>query len=422
MNVIWGPNEAGKSSWHAALYAGLCGMRRARGKPTNEDQRFGERHRPWDGSNWDVGAIIQLEDGRRIELRHDLAGRVSSRASDADLGRDCSDEIIADGAPDGARWLGLDRRSFVATACVRQADLMGVLDDPGMLQEELQRAAATSGTDATAAAALARLEQFRAEHVGRDIASSTRPLRRAQRELEAARLHAEAARLEHARYLTLAEQIERQEQVLKALSSRLQSAEWNREQQEILRLKQRRVAAIELARRFPTGPPSIDSSVHLLTRQAAETLEAWRQRPAERALDGPSADELRRTLDQVAAEQPTRGRQSPNSLSRPVLVLGGVSLVLGLVAGVIGQTVLAVICVALSAGILIWTVMNRDSANIMDAPIGSDEAYRGALEREIQRREQDELDARAAAERREGLPRSSSSRCRAMRRHGLERR
>ena len=28
MNVVYGPNEAGKSSWHAALYAGLCGRRR----------------------------------------------------------------------------------------------------------------------------------------------------------------------------------------------------------------------------------------------------------------------------------------------------------------------------------------------------------------------------------------------------------
>ena len=28
MNVVYGPNEAGKSSWRAALYAGLCGTRR----------------------------------------------------------------------------------------------------------------------------------------------------------------------------------------------------------------------------------------------------------------------------------------------------------------------------------------------------------------------------------------------------------
>ena len=26
MTVIYGPNESGKSTWHAALYAGLCGI------------------------------------------------------------------------------------------------------------------------------------------------------------------------------------------------------------------------------------------------------------------------------------------------------------------------------------------------------------------------------------------------------------
>ena len=119
MNVIHGPNEAGKSTWHAALYAGLCGVRRARGQPRREDREFAERHRPWDGEGWEVGAVITLGDGRRIELRHDLAGGVDSSARDADIAdRDYSNEIMNEGAPDGSRWLGLDRRSFLSTACV----------------------------------------------------------------------------------------------------------------------------------------------------------------------------------------------------------------------------------------------------------------------------------------------------------------
>ncbi|MFN0071144.1 MAG: ATP-binding protein [Chloroflexota bacterium] len=214
LNVIWGPNEAGKSTWHAALYAGLCGMRRVRGKATTEDQRFSDRHRPWDGGPWEVGATVRLEDGRRMELRHDLAGRVNSRASDAELGRDCSAEIIADGTPDGARWLGLDRRSFAATACIRQADLLGLLSDPSVLQEQLQRAADTGGTDATAAAALERIERFRAERVGTDRASSSRPLRQALLRLETARARLAEARTAHADYLHLIEEIDRHQRTM----------------------------------------------------------------------------------------------------------------------------------------------------------------------------------------------------------------
>ena len=159
MNVIFGPNESGKSTWHAALYAGLCGMRRRRGRP-RPDRDFQARHKPWYNEGWEVGATIVLKD-RRVILRHDLDGRVDSSARDADLaGRDYAAEIMNDGAPDGARWLGLDRNSFLSTACVRQAGILGLLDDPGDLQDELQSAAATARTGETAAEAFGTAQRL----------------------------------------------------------------------------------------------------------------------------------------------------------------------------------------------------------------------------------------------------------------------
>ena len=71
MSVVFGPNEAGKSTWHAALYAGLCGIRRGRGK-TQAEARFEERHRPWNGNGaWEVGTRVALADGapRRVAPR-----------------------------------------------------------------------------------------------------------------------------------------------------------------------------------------------------------------------------------------------------------------------------------------------------------------------------------------------------------------
>ena len=29
LTIVYGPNEAGKSSWHDAVYVSLCGMRRS---------------------------------------------------------------------------------------------------------------------------------------------------------------------------------------------------------------------------------------------------------------------------------------------------------------------------------------------------------------------------------------------------------
>ncbi|MXW30374.1 MAG: AAA family ATPase [Chloroflexi bacterium] len=85
MNVIYGPNEAGKSSWHAALYTGLCGIPRGRGH-SKALRDFTERHKPWDTRAWEVNAVITLADGRRVELRHDLANRLSS-ARDTNIAR-----------------------------------------------------------------------------------------------------------------------------------------------------------------------------------------------------------------------------------------------------------------------------------------------------------------------------------------------
>lgn len=203
-NVLHGPNETGKSSLHAALWLGLCGMRRGRGRP-GADLELEKRHRPWDGTDWRLGLCLWLADGRRVEITQDLDGKVESRAIDLDLGRDLTGEILLEGSPDGSKWLGLDRRAFLFTAAVRQAELLRVLDHPESLREHLQRAADTSGADVTAAAALARIEAFQREFVGQNRANSTKPLRRARERFEAAKEDLERAQQEHAEFLRLGE-------------------------------------------------------------------------------------------------------------------------------------------------------------------------------------------------------------------------
>ncbi len=255
LNVVHGPNEAGKSTWHAALYAGLCGMRRRKGAPSAEDKQFRERHYPWGGGAWAVSAVVALEDGRRVELRQDLASKVDCSASDADLaGRDYANEILYEGAPDGSRWLGLNRRSFLGAACVRQAQLLGLLDDPGALQEDLQRAAATAGADETAARALALLTDYRREQVG-SAQAPTKPLRRSRERVSACRSALERAQRAQAEYLErrldldrLERRAEAHEQDTAALRAALAS-------EAAADAEARAARAAELATRFPDGPP-----------------------------------------------------------------------------------------------------------------------------------------------------------------------
>jgi hypothetical protein len=280
MTVVFGPNESAKSSWHAAIYAALCGRRRGR-VPSAEERRFAELHRPWDGppDDWAVGAEVLLDDGRRLEVRQDLAGKVDCEVRDLDLGRDCSAEFLAEGTPDVTRWLGLDRRSFPATAHVAQAQLVELHDHAGGLREQLQRAAASTSGGHTAASALDRIEAFRRSHVGTDRAP-TKPLRRAHDAVRQARAALDAARGAHAAYATHLVEVER----LRALAA---SAARDLRRHEAAGLaRAARVAratadeASALHERLGGVEPAADAAGEETARVVSMALAAWDARPA----------------------------------------------------------------------------------------------------------------------------------------------
>ena len=298
MNVIYGPNEAGKSSWHAALYAGLCGMRRARGV-RKEDKDFAERYRPWGRDEWEVGAIVELKDGPHVELRHDLAGGVDRSARDVNVaGRDYSSDIIYEGAPDGSRWLGLNRRTFLHTACVRQGDILKVREDPASLQQDMQRAAATARAGATAAAALQQLEKCLWERVG-STQAPTRPLRTTERKAAEAREALENARKAHRDHVRRRQNVERLERTARQAELRGTAMEAGLADQEANAFAERLEEARALDAQFPDGAPHQMPGGGELLRRVTEALTTWNQRPAAVALTGPSARELSGRIDRA---------------------------------------------------------------------------------------------------------------------------
>ncbi|HZD14971.1 MAG TPA: AAA family ATPase, partial [Pseudonocardiaceae bacterium] len=280
MTVIVGNNESAKSSWHAATFAAVCGLRRGKGRRGKDDQRFADLHKPWDSDEWRVSALIVLDDARRIELHHDLVGRIDCSARD-ELGRDVSSEIIHDGAPDGSRWLGLDRASFAATACVAQTQLLRVLDEASALQTYLQRAAATAGAeDTTTAAALERLEKFSAERVGTEHANSgRRPLQATRQARDTARRDLERAQAAHADYLDQLERVDR----LRGHAERTQAMVIAHEAAVARiysdRLTETRDRAQELYALYGDTAPSSPAEQNALTRQVDEALATWHAAP-----------------------------------------------------------------------------------------------------------------------------------------------
>ena len=378
MNVVHGPNESGKSSWQAALYAGLCGVRRARGQPRRKDREFAERHRPWDGDRWEVSAVVALEDGRRVELRHDLDGRVDCTASDADLaGRDYSSEIITEGSPDGSRWLGLDRDSFLSTACVFQRDLLGVIERESnssrrprvdALQDQLQRAAATAGGDETAARALDVLTEFRSEHVGADRANARRPLRLSRQWVKSAQRDLDRAREAHREYLDRQQRVEELEEAFRQRQSRATLMEAAIAIAAADRVEHRleRARALEVA--FPSGAPAPVTTDDELARQVATALHAWRTRPDATEPTGATIQELQIELEELdlpAAPAVPSGTEATRGGARGQTV----TLALALVAAAAGAGLLAaglavpgLVLLAGGAATIAWALLRSRSA------------------------------------------------------------
>lgn len=174
LNVVHGPNEAGKSTWFAAMYAGLAGRRKARGRGTITQADFRNRHKPWSGSQWSAGVTVTLDDGLVLALEHDL-NKGESRMVDSGTGRvvpvpelakRLGIDLTTESTLDGTRLLGLNRDSARATIFTGQADVLRVLEDAGALQEFLERAATTEVADVTAEGALAWLAELRSQHIG----------------------------------------------------------------------------------------------------------------------------------------------------------------------------------------------------------------------------------------------------------------
>ncbi|GIU83392.1 MAG: hypothetical protein KatS3mg008_0167 [Acidimicrobiales bacterium] len=304
MNVVHGPNEAGKSSWHAALYLGLCGMRRRRGRPAKDEQPLIDKHRPWHGDEWKVSVVVALDDGRRVEIVQDLDRRVESVATDLELGRDVSDEIMNEGSPDGARWLGLDRKSFLAVACVRQADILAILSESDSLQEHLQRAAAATEEDATAAAAIKRLRKFRSDAVGQDDGRPTKkPMAIARQRVDQARRALDDAKVRHKEFIELEMEAEAAARDAEKAERSLRTAAAAEARRQARAVEARLRQAGELMVDFPDGEPPSLGDDDRLARRVTAALREWHGLPDIPELpEGKSSEDLRQELEALPPE------------------------------------------------------------------------------------------------------------------------
>lgn len=167
MNLVIGPNEAGKSTLQEAIVTGLFGLQSADSSRGAVVDRV-ERWRPWQGGDYGLALEFELEDGTQLRVERDLDG-AAVRVIDVDSGADLTERFERDGAGAGdigRQLLGITRDIYTNTACISRSEVMR-LEDAGSIKEAIVALADSAHPDRTAQRVLDRLRQERAQRIGK---------------------------------------------------------------------------------------------------------------------------------------------------------------------------------------------------------------------------------------------------------------
>ncbi len=216
LNVIFGPNESGKSTVASAIVATLYGVERRK-----------DFWRPWEGDAYGTALIYDLQSGERVEIQRDYTRDAKGlRAFDRN-GRDLSAEMGAGRRfVPGEAHLGIPLDVFVNAACVRQ-QFIAIDDtkDAGNIAAHLARALDGGPREDAAIGALKRLDDALRTHVGTERARKNAPLRALRETAEQQRASVDEARGKLEALDGLRERIERAASDRDRLASALAASE-----------------------------------------------------------------------------------------------------------------------------------------------------------------------------------------------------
>ncbi|MDZ7269130.1 MAG: AAA family ATPase [candidate division KSB1 bacterium] len=177
MNVIFGPNEAGKSTLQQAIVALLYGFydnQRALARERESHARF----RPWrNGTDYAGSLHYQLADGTRLIVQRDFSGdEVTTQVFDAVTGEDITSRYSRGrhGRVDFMeKQAGMSREVFLATACIGQGALRNLqARESTAVSDALLRLLDSAVTETSAERALERLE-LKMRELGSDRSQKT---------------------------------------------------------------------------------------------------------------------------------------------------------------------------------------------------------------------------------------------------------
>ena len=183
LNVVFGPNESGKSTLHLAILSALYGFHQSTRARAAENELL-RQFRPWSSDDYAISMEYRLDDGKRYRVERSFEPLLTA-LWDRDRALDVSSNY-----PQGrhgyvafakSQW-GLDKELFTRTVFVSQ----GAIRDLGDREETTSAILALleSGTgDGTVSQAVERLDRTIVAEIGRTDRAYQKPLPKARTRL-----------------------------------------------------------------------------------------------------------------------------------------------------------------------------------------------------------------------------------------------